>query len=250
MHCDNTSMEREPEGEFKWLLVRFVVRLYCDGELKGFWPYWTEDYLREITQNKLYGYSWKIEDVSGTFNLCGWASLTVIARVLCTRGGPGAGTLPYAVQRRQIRTQLQALHSGAVAMISHRPSAALAHPMFVHMNAFMDGRCIVSSLLHVREDLRSQQIWVQQRVANGVEELRKAVTNVDAEWEAEDAIADAESTAAERMKPRHHGRIPGSGHLCVPGAGGSEPVAEREPARDGPECAPAASAALPAETTT
>lgn len=241
-------MEKEPDSEFKWLLVRYVVRLYCDGELKGFWPTWTEEYLRNVTGNKVYGYTWKVEDVSGTFNICGWASLTVIARVLCTRGGPGAETLPYVVQRRQIRAQLQALHGGAVAMMSCRPSAALAHPMFAHMNAFLDGRCIVSCLSHVREDMRSKEPWVESRVNRGVAELRKNVVNVDAEWEAEDAAADDESTAAERMK-HHHGRILGGGHLCSAGLRSSEPGAERGLASARAECASTASAALPAETT-
>lgn len=242
-------MEREPDSEFKWLLVRFVVRLFCDGELKGFWPYWTEDYLLNITRNKEYGYNWKLEDVSGTFNLCGWASLTVIARVLCTRGGPGADTLPYAVQRRQVRAQLQSLHGGAVAMMSRRPSAALAHPMFAHMNAFLDGRCIVSCLSHVREDMRSNEEWVQRRVARGLAELRKNTTNVDAEWEREDAEADEESTAAERLSRGRHG-ILGRGSVCVSGPGSGEPVAEREPASARAECTPTAPASISAETAT
>lgn len=200
---------------------------------------WHHRYMRLLEEAPLSprftGYRLKMRTYDGSFTDDGWVRMHFHAIALRPREHS------VATFRRQVRAALQAVQVATIVRANEPNRTDLA---FSHMNAFMDGRCIVSCLSHVHEDMRAE--WVRARVERAVEKLRAEVCNVDADLEREDQETDDESTAAERMR---HGRILGSGHLCTAGAGGSEPVAEREPARDGPECAPAASASISAEAT-
>lgn len=215
--------------------VRVTVRLYYAGTIWGISNECTTSYLHALKKKAIGGdyFGFSAVDYSGSFDSNHWVSLQFDMDVYRPEDRSAA------TYRRQIRAALLAVHGQVMQ------SWACIPPMFGHMNAFLDDRCIVSSLVHVREMMRQE--WVQRLAERQVEQLRTMTTNVDEEWEREDREFDDESTAAERMR---HGRIPGSGHLCVPGTGRSEPVAEREPARDGPECAAAASASISAEAAT
>lgn len=230
--------EREKAFRERYRDVCIVIHTYYPGTVYGIHPGVVQAYM-ELLRNTT-GLAVKVDEYEGRFDSRQWITLWYTARAFWPED------MPEGTFRRRLRATLQAVHTNVVTGNAHS-----IMPLFSHMNAFLDPfggrRCLLSSLLHVREEYRSQDAWLQRRVADGLKELRTMTTNVDEFWEREDREFDDESTAAERMR---HGRILGSGHLCVPGAGRSEPVAEREPARDGPECASAASAALPAETTT